>query len=80
MEVDQVGNRSRGHGAHHRGGAGNVVGQPQAVARSAEVTAWIEVCRKLAEWLDEALEVLSPIATGALILGLLSALWLALTK
>jgi hypothetical protein len=27
--------------------------------------------------LDEALEVLSPILTGALILGLLSALWLA---
>jgi hypothetical protein len=44
------------------------------------MTAWLELCRRAVEWLDEALEVLSPILTGALILGLLSALWLALTK
>lgn len=44
------------------------------------MTAWLELCRRVVEWLDEVLDVLSPIATGALILGLLSWLWLVVTR
>ena len=80
MEADEVGNGHRGHGAHHSRSPVVMVGRTQAVARSPEVTAWLELCRRAVEWLDEVLEVLSPIATGALILGLLSWLWLVVTR
>ena len=80
MEGDEMDYGRDRHGAHHSRSPVVMVGQPQALARSPEVTAWLELCRRAVDWLDEVLEVLSPIATGALILGLLSWLWLALTS